>query len=271
MMYIFPRQFRLHNVFTSEVDRTRTSQKFQDYTQRDEEITSMRQPGKSSPKIPKRLRGAARDLVERLQVRHARCSYSELLRHYCPSPLQTIRRARGNISLSRESVYHTQSRRSNQTPNGLSQGRPRSRKQVRKPPQLSLTVQYDNITDLSCPMAKVSAFCQSVFSSLIPDGFWGEGDTMQHNKATILNKVDHFIKMRRFETLSLHEISQGLKVRKTYSDSVSHELTTCRLPILAGFSLPTSRAGGQARQTWRNGLSYSRSSCTMFSTLCSYL
>lgn len=213
MMYIFPRQFRLHNVFTSEVDRTRTSQKFQDYTLREEEIVSIMQPGRDTPKIPKRLRGAARELVERLRVRHGRCSYGELLRHYCPSPLQPQRKSRGNVSLTRESVYHSQSRNSNQAQNSLSQGRSRSRKQIRKCPQLNVTLQYDNITDLSCPMAKVSAFCQSVLSSLIPDGFWGEGDTMQHNKALVLSKVDRFIKMRRFETMSLHEITQGFKVQ----------------------------------------------------------
>jgi telomerase reverse transcriptase len=32
MMYMFPRQFGLHNVFTSQVDHTQTAQKFQDYT-----------------------------------------------------------------------------------------------------------------------------------------------------------------------------------------------------------------------------------------------
>jgi telomerase reverse transcriptase len=213
MMYIFPRQFRLHNIFTSQVDKTKTSQKFQDYTIREEEIATTLKPHKVKIKIPKRLRGRPCDLVERLQVRHSRCSYAELLRHYCPSPLQAARRARGNTSLSRKSVHHSQSIASTQTQqSGSSQGRPRSRKQVRKTPQLSATLEYDNITDLSCPMAKVSAFCQSVLSTLVPDGFWGEGDTMQHNKAIILSKVDRFIKMRRFETMSLHEITQGLKV-----------------------------------------------------------
>lgn len=264
MMYIFPRQFRLHNVFTSQVDKTKTSQKFQDYTIREEEIATTLKPHRVKIKIPKRLRGAPRDLVERLQVRHSRCSYAELLRHYCPSPLQAARRNRGNAHLSRNSVYHSQSLTSTESQqNGLSQGRPRSRKHARKTPQPSVTLEYDNITDLSCPMAKVSAFCQSVLSTLVPDGFWGEGDTMQHNKAMILSKVDRFIKMRRFETLSLHEITQSLKVElDTFRCSVSPRLTGSRLPILAGFSLPISKGRKQVRQTWPSELSCFKSSCT---------
>jgi telomerase reverse transcriptase len=89
MMYIFPRQFGLHNVFTSQVDHTQTAQRFQDYTLREEEITQkfcVSQDGVQQFKahIPKRLRGLTQDLVRKLQVFHARCSYSMLLQHYCP-------------------------------------------------------------------------------------------------------------------------------------------------------------------------------------------
>jgi hypothetical protein len=89
MMYIFPRQFGLHNVFTSTVDKKQTAQKFQDYTLREEEIFGRygRSDGNLrtvTASLPKRLRGDAARLVERLQVRHGRCSYFELLQHYCP-------------------------------------------------------------------------------------------------------------------------------------------------------------------------------------------
>ncbi|SPQ18220.1 b8ed6991-88e0-43cc-8bcc-5b5f8d936022 [Thermothielavioides terrestris] len=92
LMYMFPRQFGLHNVFTSAVDRRRTAQKFHDYTLREEEIAQKfpasdtgRNPTK---KVPKRLRGKAMDLVRRLQVLHSRCSYAEMLHHYCPVSMQ---------------------------------------------------------------------------------------------------------------------------------------------------------------------------------------
>lgn len=89
MMYMFPRQFGLHNAFTSHVDPTKTAQKFQDYTLREEEIFAKfaKNGADSSPgldvQVPKRLRGKAEHLVQRLQTFHARCSYAKLLEHYC--------------------------------------------------------------------------------------------------------------------------------------------------------------------------------------------
>jgi len=87
MMYMFPRQFGLHNAFTATVDKSQTAQRFQDYTLREEEIAQkFGKKGKNTPYIhcPKRLRGSLKHLVRRLQVLHGRCSYTELLRHYCP-------------------------------------------------------------------------------------------------------------------------------------------------------------------------------------------
>lgn len=89
MMYIFPRQFGLHNVFTSAVDSRRTVQPLQDYTLREDEISRLcgRAPLKSQAailKLPKRLRGGAYGLVRKLQIAHERCAYKELLDYYCP-------------------------------------------------------------------------------------------------------------------------------------------------------------------------------------------
>lgn len=89
MMYMFPRQFGLHNVFTSAVDRQQTAQKFQDYTLREDEIADKFTKAAGDQKVlhaytPKRLKGTAGDLVCKLQVLHRRCAYLELLRHYCP-------------------------------------------------------------------------------------------------------------------------------------------------------------------------------------------
>lgn len=88
MKYIFPRQFGLHNVFTSVVDSRETVQPFKDYTLREEEIARSKFAQGSRfqvrPKIPKRLRGGPLQLVQRLQKRSQTCSYTELLRHYCP-------------------------------------------------------------------------------------------------------------------------------------------------------------------------------------------
>lgn len=93
MKYIFPRQFRLHNVFTSATNNRQTVQRFKDYTMREDEIAqsagrSVAQ--KDSTKIPKRLRGNAVELVQKLQNRNKKCPYVELLRHYCPSEVRSL-------------------------------------------------------------------------------------------------------------------------------------------------------------------------------------
>lgn len=69
-----------------------------------------------------------------------------------------------------------------------------------------------SIVDLSSPASHVSAFCQSVVSNVIPDKFWGNGSVQKHNKRHVLHKIDQFVHMRRFESLSLHEVMQGMKV-----------------------------------------------------------
>ncbi|KAF2854627.1 hypothetical protein T440DRAFT_239438 [Plenodomus tracheiphilus IPT5] len=96
MRYVFPRQFGLHNVFTSKVEARETAMPFRDYTLREKDIyNSMCQKlgtRKKDPqelerwksRTPKRLRGAARTLIKKMRILHKRCSYMELLRHYCP-------------------------------------------------------------------------------------------------------------------------------------------------------------------------------------------
>lgn len=90
MQYIFPRQFGLHNVFTSDVDVRETVQPFKDYTIREQEIAlhqrqiRLKGPSSLQVRLPKRLRGQAVTLVKKLQKLHNRCSYAELLGYYCP-------------------------------------------------------------------------------------------------------------------------------------------------------------------------------------------
>ncbi|KAI6350784.1 hypothetical protein MCOR25_010392 [Pyricularia grisea] len=178
MMYLFPRQFGLHNAFTSVVDHTQTSQRFQDYTLREEEIQQKYQ-GSSLGRvsIPKRLRGAPFHLVEKMQVLHRRCSYSALLKHYCPA------------SSTDEIVASLKDGGAKIDEHGL-------------------------ILDLATPAVHVSAYCQAVLSRLVPDKFWGDGEIRVANKKVFLKHVDHFVKLRRFETMNLHELSQGLKINE---------------------------------------------------------
>ena len=93
-MYVFPRQFGLHNVFTSLVNPQETVQPLKDYALREHEIANLDrhlllncQSKKDNPyktPLPRRLRGAAVELITKMLVLHSRCSYSKLLQHYCP-------------------------------------------------------------------------------------------------------------------------------------------------------------------------------------------
>jgi hypothetical protein len=94
MMYIFPREFGLHNVFTSFVDSRETVQPLKDYTLREEEIATVygrmsNQITTAKVRLPRRLRGEAVELVSKLRLFHSRCSYDKLLNHYCPAPVSS--------------------------------------------------------------------------------------------------------------------------------------------------------------------------------------
>ena len=99
MKYIFPRQFGLQSVFA---DRGENTNQLNPYASREKEISELEmyrkqtharpdKSGDASEKLPKRLRGQAVDLVQKLRVRHARCSYGELLNYYCPSEVSFLR------------------------------------------------------------------------------------------------------------------------------------------------------------------------------------
>jgi hypothetical protein len=64
---------------------------------------------------------------------------------------------------------------------------------------------------MACPTAHVSAFCRAVMSKVIPNAFWGS----KSNKRVILFWVDQFISLRRFESVTLHQVTQKLQVTRT--------------------------------------------------------
>ncbi|KAF3481825.1 telomerase reverse transcriptase [Arthroderma uncinatum] len=164
MKHIFPRQFGLHNVFTATVNWAETDMPFKDYTFREKEIDL-----KPGDKIPRRLRGKLVELVQKLQKRHSRCSYVELLRHYCPK--RTVMDANEGVK------------------------------------KVKVTM-----TDFATPTHAVSAFCRAVLQNLIPYEMYGSGEEGVLNRNTVMRNVDKFVSLRRFETLSLHEVVQGLKI-----------------------------------------------------------
>jgi telomerase reverse transcriptase len=101
---------------------------------------------------------------------------------------------------------------------------------------------HDSLVELATPSSQVSAFCQAVFSKIIPDSFWGDDTVKKHNKSIVMRSIDHFIKLRRFEAMSLHEITQKLKASKCMG-GLNHPVTN-RIPDRR-YSM------AQASQRWR--------------------
>ncbi|MCJ1391128.1 hypothetical protein MMC18_003990 [Xylographa bjoerkii] len=180
MKHIFPRQFGLHNVFTSLVDGRETSQLFKDYTLREEEIALAARRGhpklgngfnRSNARIPRRLRGSLIDLsidgraVRKHRKRCNRRSGSEF---------------RGNPMEKRASGEETSK---------------------------------TSLTGAATPAEQVSAFCRAVLLRIVPFDLWGEGQNGEENKSTILHHVNQFIFLRQFENMNLHSVSQKLKIR----------------------------------------------------------
>jgi telomerase reverse transcriptase len=63
-------------------------------------------------------------------------------------------------------------------------------------------------TDMACPTAHVSAFCRAVVAKVVPHDFWGD----ENNKKTVLHYIDQFVRLRKFETLTLHQVTQKLQI-----------------------------------------------------------
>lgn len=69
-----------------------------------------------------------------------------------------------------------------------------------------------SLTDYATPASSVSAFCRAVLHKLLPPRFFGDGEHGLWNRKMVMKHVDSFIKLRRYESLSLHEVCKGLKV-----------------------------------------------------------
>jgi telomerase reverse transcriptase len=61
---------------------------------------------------------------------------------------------------------------------------------------------------MACSTADVSAFCRAVVARVIPNGFWGDED----NKHIIMSWIGQFVSLRRFESLTLHQVTQKIQV-----------------------------------------------------------
>lgn len=204
MRYMFPRQFRLHNVFTSAVDKKETAQEFKDYTTRDDEFACI--PSQHRARLPRRLRGKAHLVVEKLRKLHQRCSYAQMLYHFCPVP----RTVRATPSLRDTKQWHPSPGNSEYHTQLLSS---LSTLDFTEPSTLSSDCAESSFLPYTVSMDRVSAFCRSIFIKLLPSNLFGTDDEGRENWRSILSHIDRFVYMRKFETLSLHEVCSGLKLK----------------------------------------------------------
>lgn len=68
----------------------------------------------------------------------------------------------------------------------------------------------ERFTDFAASSGEASGFVRAVIGRIIPNEFFGSRGSL--NKDCLMRTVDRFLKLRRFESLSLHEALQGLKV-----------------------------------------------------------
>lgn len=173
MKYIFPKQFGLHNVLSSDVDPKETAQPFKDYTLREQEVKrTLLDDAVRYSKIPRRLRGKCENMIGIMRRRHARCSYTSLLQHYCPI-------------------------RTSESPK-------------------STTALDGTVLSLATPAAQVSAYCRGVVDRILLSRFWGEGPTGVYNKTRIMNEIHRFVLMRRYESMTLHDVMHNMKIANVH-------------------------------------------------------
>ncbi|RUP46720.1 hypothetical protein BC936DRAFT_146596 [Jimgerdemannia flammicorona] len=229
LKYIFPRHFGLENMFVGAAALSpEASSRFvrpKEFLLRTQEI----QASKNPIKIHWRMR-AIKPLVQRMQMLHSRCQYKNLLMFYCPVK-GCNNTVENNWRITRSDTEVDGMQQADASWNG-DQNRTNSN-------DAEILMEVENIankqhveTDGRVPEAdqgnaleplddeispnpialfssyhQVSSFVQAILKLVIPRDFWGSDS----NRKLTFNAVDRFVRMRKFETISLHEILQGFK------------------------------------------------------------
>lgn len=176
MKYIFPHQYGLQSVFMPSVNTQEPTQRYKGHTSREQEI-------------------AQADRVANLKAKNSATSHGKTSR--------LPRRLRGKL------------------PDLIT----KLRKRHALCPYVALLNHFcpignqhvvgdEQSIDSATTSANVSAFVRAVISRLIPHELWGTGPEGIENERLIMRSVNRFVILRRFEGLTLHEVLQGLKVRR---------------------------------------------------------
>ncbi|KAK5122386.1 hypothetical protein LTR85_003970 [Meristemomyces frigidus] len=177
MKYIFPRQHGLHNAFTSQSDPKDTAQPFKDYSIREKEIarSGLRQRQKRTNNMQVDLEARPSHLPKRLRGK----------------VFALVRRIRKRHA---RCAYH-------------------ALLQHHCPPKQDADAAPRGSTHYASSPADVSAFCRAIVSSVFPSELWGCGDVRRANSNIVFQSVDRFVRLRRYESMTLHDVLQPMKLR----------------------------------------------------------
>ena len=176
MNYIFPRQSGLHNVFTSEIDPKDTAQHFKDYTMRDNEIASSNHRWRQRRQAGNETR--------------------------CKSGPPLPKRLRGQVLhlVARLRKRHVRCSYASLLEHYC-------------PSPLVASGDLNGSITQGTPASRVSALCRAAVQKVFPADFWGRNEIRTHNQGTIWRSIDKFVRIRRYESLSVHDVLQDIKIR----------------------------------------------------------
>ena len=80
--------------------------------------------------------------------------------------------------------------------------------QIESEVMLNSSEQFENLISMTHPYDKISQFIKSLCKKLIPLELFGS----LHNRNIIFNNIDRIVSLGRYETLTLHELMQNIKV-----------------------------------------------------------
>ncbi|KAJ3546316.1 hypothetical protein NMY22_g2104 [Coprinellus aureogranulatus] len=156
---------------------------------------------------PKRLKGVL-PIMDKLIWRHTKCDYKALQNIACPTKIQD------DGKLMDESVIlELMSEQSIQISTQLSlrlddvsmdsAGKPVS---PLRATQVARPVQHKpKFTEFECSHYEVFRYAKLVTNAVIPKAFWGN----EANYRLVLKNMKRFVELRRYETLTIHELLQG--------------------------------------------------------------
>ncbi|KAF8752305.1 Telomerase reverse transcriptase [Rhizoctonia solani] len=206
--YMFPLQFGLHNVFTCTLHYWENGGRFRDYGDREAEIKD-----RGSCKTPKRLKHIL-PLIQSLIRRHRRFNYQRVCLAIC--------RSRVDVSTSSEldqsKILELMSEYSHSiTTNCMISQIPDKSYQISHPSlvlphgasEAALEVKLKpRFVEFACSHHEVLRYINTVVDEVIPHAFWGSNA----NRRIIHEHIETIITQRRFETVTLHQLIQRLRL-----------------------------------------------------------